>query len=129
MDYFDFFDRAYGNMGLNGYDSLELYWIGWNTDVISPYNFLVPLFSNHSAYNSVLYYNHNVEVWLKESLTEVNASRRAEKYSKVLHQIVEIDMPHAFGYHTYRQFYHLKNIKGFQYNAINRFYFYPMYRT
>ena len=128
MSYDDYISRAYGDMEPGGYDSLELFWVGWSPDYFSPYNMIAPLFSNQSASNSAQYHNHTVEMWLDEILSETNATKRAELYSKILHQIVEIDMPYAFGYHPYVPFTHSKDLKGVPYNAMGRFYFYPMYR-
>ncbi len=128
MTWDDFIYRAYGYMEPGGYDSLELYWIGFGSYVLSPYNMLAPLFSNQSVDNSVLYHNHTVEVWLEEALKEINTTKRAEIFSKILHQIVGEDMPHAFGYHPYSRFFHLKSIKGFQYNAIGHYHFYTTYQ-
>ena len=98
MTWSDFIHRAYGYMEPGGYDSLELYFIGWGPDYLSPYNMITPLFSNKSASNSAQYHNHDVEVLLGEVLLENNAAKRAELYSNILNQIVEVDMsPPAFG--------------------------------
>jgi ABC-type transport system substrate-binding protein len=121
----DFLCRAYS---FGGYDSLDLFWVGWSPDYFSPYNMITPLFSNQSGYNSAQYYNHTVEMWLNEVLSETNSTKRAELYSKILHQIVEVDMPHAFGYHPYQAFSHSVDLKGVPYNAMGSFYAYPMYR-
>ena len=109
--------------------SMELYWIGWEPDYLSPYNMIVTLFSNQSAYNFAQYHNHNVEMWLDEVLLETNATKRAELYSKILHQIVEEDMPHAFGYHPYQHIIHSADIIGVPYNALGSFYAYPMHHV
>ena len=128
MSYDEFTNRAYGYMEPGGYDSLELFWIGLQPDYLSPYNMIFPLFSNRSDSNSVQYHNHTIELWLDEVLSETNATKRAELYSKILHQIVEVDMPYGFGYHPYVHYTHSKDLKGVPYNAMGRFYFYPMYR-
>ena len=109
-------------------DSLELYFNGWGPDYLSPYNMIFPLFSNRSISNYVQYHNHSVEMWFEAVLSETNATKRAELYSKILHQIVEVDMPVAFGYHPYLSCFHNKNINGVPYNAMDKFYAYPIYR-
>ena len=111
------------------YNSLELYWIGWGPDYLSPYNMIAPLFSNQSISNSAQYHNHTVEMWLEEVLSETNATKRADLYSKILHQIVEVDMPHAFVYYPYQHSVHSADLKGVPYNAMGSFYAYPMYRV
>ncbi len=128
MTWSDFIYRAYGYMEPGGYDSLELYWIGWGPDYLSPFNMIAPLFSNKSTSDSAQYYNADVEQWLEDVLVETNAAARAVLYSKILHQIVEVDMPHAFGYHPYQHSVHSADIKGVAYNAMGGFYVYPMYR-
>ncbi len=129
MSWSDFIYRAYGYMEPGGYDSLMLYWIGWGPDYLSPFNMIAPLFSNKSASDSAQYYNADVEKWLEEVLEETDAAKRATLYSKILHQIVEVDMPHAFGYHPYQHSVHSADIRGVQYNAMGGFYVYPMYRV
>jgi len=128
MSWADFIYRAYGYMEPGGYDSLMLYWIGWGPDYLSPFNMIAPLFSNKSASNAAQYWNHNVEVWLAEVLVETNAAARQVLYSQILTQIVEVDMPHAFGYHPYQHSVHSADIKNVPYNAMGGFYVYPMYR-
>ncbi|MHA1508344.1 MAG: ABC transporter substrate-binding protein, partial [Promethearchaeota archaeon] len=129
MSWADFIYRAYGYMEPGGYDSLMLYWIGWGPDYLSPFNMIAPLFSNKSASDSCQYSNQDVEDWLAEVLTETDAGAREILYSKILHQIVEVDMPHAFGYHPYQHSVHSADIHGVSYNAMGSFYIYPMYRV
>ena len=111
------------------YDLLELYFIGWGPEYLSPYNMIAPLFSNRSTSNFVNYHNHTVEMWLDEVLSETNATKRAELYSKILHQIVEVDMPHVFGYHSYRFCTHSEELFNIPYNSLMQFYAYPIYRV
>ena len=129
MSWSDFIYRAYGYMEPGGYDSLMLYWIGWGPDYLSPFNMIAPLFSNLSASDSCQYYNEDVEKWLAEVLEETDPIARDALYTKILHQIVEVDMPHAFGYHPYQHSVHSADIKGVCYNAMGSFYIYPMYRV
>jgi ABC-type transport system substrate-binding protein len=106
-----------------------LTWLGWGPDYLSPYNMIFPLFSNRSGSNYAYYFNQTVEMWLDDVLSETNATKREELYSKILHQIVEIDMPHAFGYHPYLHYVHSADIHGVPYNSMNKLYVYPMYRA
>ena len=115
--------------GYIDYDSLELFWLRWYPDYLSPHNMIVPLFSNQSSSNVAQYHNQSVEMWLDEVLSETNATKRAELYPKILHQIVEVDMPHAFGYHPYQHFVHSADLEGVPYNAMGSLYVYPMYRV
>lgn len=110
-------------------DSLELYFTGWSPDYLSPYNILFPVFSNRSISNYVQYHNHTVEMWFEAILSETNTTKRAELYSKILHQLVEVDMPVAFGYHPYLSCFHNKNLEGVPYNAMGKFYAYPLHRN
>jgi ABC-type transport system substrate-binding protein len=128
MSYNDFIYRTHGYMEPGGYDSLELYFSGWEPDYLSPYNMIAPLFYYQSAFNSAQYHNHTVDMWLEEVLSETNATKRAELYSKILHQIVEVDMPHVFGYHRYLNVYHYSDLKNVPYNPLLTFYAHPIYR-
>jgi ABC-type transport system substrate-binding protein len=118
--------RAYRYRSL---DELELYWIGRNPDYLSPYNMVTKYFSNKSTSNVAQYHNHDVEMWLEQVLKESNTLARQALYSNILHQIVEVDMPHAFGYHPYLNYVHSGDIRGVPYNALNKLYIYPMYRV
>jgi peptide/nickel transport system substrate-binding protein len=129
MSWADFIYRAYGYMEPGGYDSLMLYWIGWGPDYLSPFNMISPLFSNKSASNAAQYHNHNVEVWLEQVLSETDPIARDALYTSILTQIVEVDMPHAFGYHPYQHSVHSADIHGVPYNAMGNLYIYPMYRA
>jgi len=128
MSWSGFIYKAYGYEEPGGYDSLMLYWIGWGPDYLSPFNMIAPLFSNKSESDSCQYYNEDVEKWLAEVLEETDPTARDVLYSKILTQIVEVDMPHAFGYHPYQHSVHSADIKGVNYNAMGAFYIYPMYR-
>jgi ABC-type transport system substrate-binding protein len=129
MSWTDFIYRAYGYMEPGGYDSLMIYWIGWGPDYLSPFNMITPLFSNKSGSNAAQYWNHEVEMWLEQALREPNAVNRQLLYLKILHQIVEVDMPHAFGYHPYKHYVHSSDIQRVPYNALGKLYLYPMYRA
>jgi len=126
MSWAEFINTAYGYWG--GYDSLEFFWIGRGPSYLSPFNMIAPLFSNKSAFNAAQYHNHDAEMWLDQVLTETDAATRQALYTNILHQIVEVDMPHAFGYHPYGARVHSADIKGVPYNAMGTFYAYPMYR-
>ncbi len=105
------------------------FWVGWGSDYLSPFNMITPLFSNISVYNYAYYYNHDVEMWLEQVLQEPNAVAKQAIYSNILHQIVEIDMPHAFGYHPHQHYVHSADIHGVPYNSLCSLYIYPMYRV
>jgi ABC-type transport system substrate-binding protein len=129
MSWSDFIYRAYGYMEPGGYDSLMLYWIGWGPDYLSPFNMIAPLFSVASASDSAQYENPDVEQWLADVLVETDANERDILYSKIVRQIVEVDMPHVFGYHPYQHSIHAADLRGVAYNAMGNFYVYPIYRV
>jgi peptide/nickel transport system substrate-binding protein len=124
----DFLDRAYG-YAPGGYDTVRLYWIGWGPDYLSAFNMIDPLFSSTSTSNAAQYNNTDVQGWLAEVLVETNATKRSWLYSKILTQIVEVDMPHVFGTHSYQHSIHSADLRGVSYNAMNNPYFYTIYRV
>jgi len=128
MTYDDFLNRAYGLVEPDAYDSMEIFFVGWDPDYLTPYNTIASLFSNQSLFNSAQYHNHDVEIWLAEVLSEINATKRAELYSKILHQIIVIDMPHAFIHHPYLSCTHSKDLRNIPYNSLLAFDAWPMYR-
>ncbi|MFX0077239.1 MAG: ABC transporter substrate-binding protein [Candidatus Hermodarchaeota archaeon] len=115
-------------------EALDFHWITWGPDYLSPYNIIVELFSNQSTINTALYHNHDVEMWLKQVLREPNSNIRKAIYRNILHLIVEVDMPHVFGYHPYLHYIHSMDIQGVYYNTvgdrygIGSLYIYPIYR-
>ena len=102
--------------------------LGVSSDSLSPYNMLYQLFSNKSDINYFQYHNHNVEIWFKQVLTETNPNARQALYANILHQIVEVDMPHLFVSHPYLEFIHSADLNGVQYNSMGKEYFYPTFR-
>lgn len=128
MSWADFMNISYGYLEPGGYDSLEFHCMEWGPDYLSAYNMIAPNFSNRSTFNSVQYHNHSVEMWLDEVQSETNATKRAELYSKILHQIVEVDMPFAFLYHSYLYCSHSNDLKNVPYNSLMAFDAWPIYR-
>jgi len=128
MSWTDFMNITYGYMGPDGYDSLGLHTMGWAPDYLSAYNMIAPIFSNRSTFNSAQYHNHSVEMWLDEVQSETNATKRAELYPKILHQIVEVDMPYAFLYHSNLYCTHSNDLKNVPYNSLMAFNAWSIYR-
>jgi len=124
----DFLDRAYG-YSPGGYDTVMLYWIGWGPDYLSPFNMIDPLFSSTSTSNAAQYNNTDVQGWLADVLVETDPVARDALYSQILTQIVEVDMPHVFGYHPYGHSIHSADLRGVSYNAMGGFYPYTIYRV
>ncbi|MFX0076181.1 MAG: ABC transporter substrate-binding protein [Candidatus Hermodarchaeota archaeon] len=107
----------------------HLAWREIHPSYLSPYHILYRLYSNESTENGYKYHNHDVENWLEQVLQEPNVTAREMLYSNILHQIVEVDMPHAFCYHPYLHYIHSADIMGVQYNSMGRLSIYPMYRA
>jgi ABC-type transport system substrate-binding protein len=139
VDYLDLVGIEIVEVGYSSYDippsldSYELVWLFWNYQSMipnfpSPFYIITSLFSNKSTKWIFRYHNHAVEMWLEDVLSETNATRRANLYSKILYQIVEVDMPHAFLFHSYQHFVHSADIDNVAYNAMDILYIYPMYR-
>lgn len=126
MSWSDFIYRAYGYLEPGGFDSLELFWIGKSPAFLDPFNIISTLFSNQSAFNSAQYHNHQVEMWLEETLKEKNPLERDKTYSKILHQIVEVDMAHAFVFHPMLVSVYHMGVKGYYQNALNQLYCYTI---
>jgi len=128
----EFIQRAYGDMESEGFDSLELFTIGWSPYFLDPFTMFSTLYSNKSEhyslhqYNSAQYYNHQVEQWLEEVLQEPDRIERDKIYSKILHQIVEADMPHIFTFHPKIISVYSTRVEGFYQNALDQLYCYTI---
>jgi peptide/nickel transport system substrate-binding protein len=129
MSWHDFIYRAYGYIDPLSFDSLHIFWLERNPDCLSPYNMITPLFSNNSEFNAAQYQNSDIDMWLEQILSELGAVTRQVLYKNILHQIVEVDMPHVFCYHPYIHFIHAKDIHGVTYNSMGSFYAYTMYKA
>jgi peptide/nickel transport system substrate-binding protein len=129
MSWADFMYRAYGYFDPFNYDYLQFFMIERNPDCLSPYNMITPLFSNNSEFNAAQYQNCDIEIWLEQFLSELDVATQQILYKNILHQIVEVDMPHVFCYHPYIHFIHTKDLHGVTYNSMGSFYAYTMYKA
>lgn len=141
MDWADFIYRAYGYMEPGGFDSLELFWIGWGADFNDPSNIINILFSNGSVYNNAAQYNgytaaieagrnpldvnDNVQLLMEAALSETDPVAREALYDRIQELLIEEDFPWVWGYSPHRYNAFDNHLTGFQQNAMDKIYFYP----
>lgn len=128
--------RPWPNNNISDWFKGEIFWNVWSPKNFDHFGTLAALFSNQSisdpnyyGTNIAQYHNHKVEIWLKQVLHEIDEAEREKIYSKILHQIVEVDMPHVFLFSPYISYVHSTDIHGVPYNAMVKLYIYPMYRV
>ena len=139
MSWEEYTNRTF-DLGGKHRNMLQLYWFGWAMDYNDPSNFINPLFSNTSIFNSAQYngytaavqagrdpltLNDNVQLLMDAALSEVDPTAREALYDRIQELLIEEDYPWAWGYNPYVFDAHNKYLTGFQQNAMTKFYFYP----
>ena len=112
----------------SGWDHLGLYSIGWAADFLDPSNMLDPLFSNQSSVNSAQVNDPTLNYLLLLALETTDETARNTIYKNIQEYIAEVGFFHMPLYHNKVNFVHLAEIQGVPYNALEKFYAYPMYR-
>ena len=110
------------------YDHLGVYAIGWAPDYLDPYNMLDPLFNPASASNSAQVNDGHLNAMMASALAETDGDARNIIYKNIQSYLARMQF-HAPLYHNKVTYVHLKEIKGVPYNALNKFYAYPIYRA
>ncbi|MFX1355115.1 MAG: ABC transporter substrate-binding protein, partial [Promethearchaeota archaeon] len=119
-------------------DELRLFWIGWGPNYKDPHDMLDYLFNPNRIYNPLFdsdynYYTNSAQVndtklndMLDLALQTIDDTARNTIYKNIQWYISNRLYPHCFGYHSKVTYVHKANLHGIQYNALNKFYFYPV---
>ncbi len=112
---------------LDDHDHLGVFTIGWGPDYLEPYNMLDPLFNPISGSNSGQVNDAYLNAQMALAVSTSNYTARNNIYKNIQWYMAEVGYFHAPIYHNKLNFVHLSEIKGVQYNAMDKFYAYPMY--
>lgn len=110
-------------------DLLDLVYLAWAPDYPEPYNMLDPLFNPLSYTNSAQVYDGTLLTMMASVLEETDETVRYNIYKDIQEYLAEVGFFHIPLYHDIVNFVHLNEIQGVPYNALKRFYAYPIYRA
>jgi peptide/nickel transport system substrate-binding protein len=128
MSWDEYADRYYNISATSaGWESLQVFWLGWGPDYNDPDNFLSPLVSNTSSSNEMQVNDPYVQQLLAAGLAETDDTARALIYSNLQHYLTEVLCPVAPGITTDMQYVHVAKLKGFAYNAMANIEWYSCY--
>ena len=125
----------YLDVGENSPGDMDLSVIGWGPDYLDAFNMLDPLFNNASASNFAQLNDPVVLGWLADAAIEQDAPTRQLIYMKIQSYLFDITRPDRFGAYPHAPIHtgttivtHDASLKGVAYNAMERFWIYPMYK-
>jgi peptide/nickel transport system substrate-binding protein len=110
-------------------DELHLFWVGWGPDYKDPFNMLDQLFNPTSYANSAQVNDTKLNAMLVLALQTTDDTARNIIYKNIQWYLANRLYPHCFGYHSKMFYAHKADLHGIPYNALNRFYAYPVYRV
>ncbi|MFX1587635.1 MAG: ABC transporter substrate-binding protein [Promethearchaeota archaeon] len=121
-------DRFYDRRQVShGWDSLELWWLGWIPDYNDPENFINPMFSNISSSNACQVNDPYLEALMAAGIAETDEDLRRPLYNEMQRYIVEDQKYWVFGYHNKNYDCHHKDLRGWTGNPISYNDFYGTY--
>ncbi|TFF94478.1 MAG: ABC transporter substrate-binding protein [Promethearchaeota archaeon] len=109
------------------YDELELFFLGWNPDYFNPWNMLNPLSNPTSEWNYAQVNDIYLTQRLNDIVEELNQTKQQEIVKDLQYYLAQYQF-HLYAYHRKLTFVHAADIAGVAYNAMERFYVYPIYR-
>ena len=128
MSWEDFKDRLYDRRVVSaGYDSLNIWWVGWLPDYNDPENFINPLMSNTSASNTAQVNDHKLEMLMAAGIEETDEDMRRPIYMEIQRYVVEEIRNWMYGYHNMNFDCFDKDLKGWYGNSIAYNDFYGVY--
>jgi ABC-type transport system substrate-binding protein len=124
----EFIYTAYGYNEPGGYDSLQLYWVGWGPDYMNPWNMLDPLFNPLSTSNSAQVDDAHLTWLMGKAITETNPANQTWIFKQILGNLTGRIYAHVYGYHPLITEVYSADLRGYPGNAVNDFWAYPIYR-
>ena len=111
------------------FDDLELYWVGWGPDYLSPMNQIQPLMSNTSTSNSAQVNDRKMEDWFIEWSVTTDMNTRYEMIHNISTYIATVLYSHVWVFHPKVISIHSADLYDVAYNALGNFWAYPVKRN
>ena len=108
---------------------LELYWVGWGPDYLSPMNQIEPIMSNTSTSNSAKVNDPQLQAWFVQWSVTTDIGERIELCHNISEYIATVLYPHVYVYHPKMISVHAADLYNCPYNALNNFWAYPVKRN
>ena len=119
---------AYGYNEPGGYDSLQLYWVGWGPDYMHPWNMLDPLYNPLSTSNSAQVDDTLLAFLMDACINEADTDNQTWIIKQILGNLTGRIYPHVFGFHPLITEVYSADLRNYPGNAVNDFWAYPIYR-
>ncbi|MFX1355114.1 MAG: ABC transporter substrate-binding protein [Promethearchaeota archaeon] len=110
-------------------DELHLFWIGWGPDYKDPYDLLNDLFNPTLYSNSAQVNDSKLNTMMALALETTDDTARNTIYQNIQWYMANRLYPHCFGYYGKLTYVHSANLRGVYYNALDKFYAYPIYKV
>ncbi|MFX1235836.1 MAG: ABC transporter substrate-binding protein, partial [Promethearchaeota archaeon] len=107
-------------------DELHLFWVGWGPDYKDPFTMLDQLFNPTSYANSAQVNDTKLNAMLVLALQTTDDTARNIIYKNIQWYLSNRLFPQCFGYHPKIFYIHKVDLHGIPYNALTRFYAYPV---
>ncbi|MFX1402409.1 MAG: ABC transporter substrate-binding protein [Promethearchaeota archaeon] len=120
----EYLDRLF-----NRHDYLELFWICWGPYYKEPFDMLDHLFNPISYANSAQVNDTKLNTMMALALETTDDTARNTIYKNIQWYLANRLFPHCFGYHQQVYYIHSADLRAVPYNALGKFYAYPIYRT
>lgn len=127
MTWEEFIYTVYGYNEPGGYDSIQLYWVGWGPDYMNAWNMLNPLFNPLYTSNSAQVDDPFVTFLLNAASKETDAANQTWIVKQILGNITGRVYPHVFGYHPLITDVYSNKLHGYASNTLDDLYVYPCY--
>ena len=129
MDWASYIYTVYGYNEPGGYDTLELYWVGWGPDYMHPWNMLDPLLNPNSLSNSAQVNDTVILNLLNEVLAETDFETQKLIIVDIITNLTLRVFPHVYGFHGIITEVYDADLLGYTGNAVNDFWAYPIYKA
>ena len=119
---------AYGYNEPGGYDSLQLYWVGWGPDYMNPWNMLDPLFNPLSTSNSAQVDHATLTSLMDDAIKASDPDEQTWIFKQILGNLTGEVYAHVYGFHPLITEVYSSDLRNYAGNAVNDFWAYPIYR-
>jgi peptide/nickel transport system substrate-binding protein len=109
-------------------EEIHLWSLGYYPDTLNPLKTFAFLYLNSSSYNWIQYQNTSIMNLIQTAESETDPSKLQAYYTEIQKTLVERDFATIPLFYDKLYFVHKKNLKGVNYNPMDRLYLYSMYR-
>jgi ABC-type transport system substrate-binding protein len=116
-------------LGENHPERIHVFFVGLGSDYFETFKMIDPLVSNASSANYAHINDPHIQDLLNAAVAETNTTARYALYKRLQGYIHDVQFYHMRLEYDKLYFVHAANLKGFPYNCMRFFYWYPTYRV